>query len=80
MTQEITINDLLTQETKRNPAAFYARLRAQEPITYLGDFLGMGNTWIVTNYDDAIAVLKDPRFTKDRRKVLSPADVRLPCG
>ena len=74
MTQKITVSDLLTQETKSNPSAFYAHLRAQEPLTYVDDFLGMGKTWIITNYDDAIALLKDPRFTKDKRKVLSPGD------
>lgn len=74
MTQKITVSDLLTPETKRNPSAFYAHLRAQEPLTYVDDFLGMGKAWIVTNYDDAIALLKDPRFTKDRRKVLSAGD------
>jgi cytochrome P450 len=74
MTQKITVSDLLTPETKRNPSAFYAHLRAQEPLTYVDDFLGMGKAWIVTNYDDAIALLKDPRFTKDKRKVLSAGD------
>jgi cytochrome P450 len=74
MTQKITVSDLLTPETKRNPSAFYAHLRAQEPLTYVDDFLGMGKAWIVTNYDDAIALLKDPRFTKDRRKVLPAGD------
>ena len=74
MTQKITVSDLLTQETKSNPSAFYAHLRAQEPLTYVDDFLGMGRAWIVTNYDDAIALLKDPRFTKDRRKVLPVGD------
>jgi cytochrome P450 len=74
MDQKITMSDLLTQETKRNPLVFYAHLRAQEPIAYIDDFLGMGKAWIVTNYDDTIALLKDPRFTKDKRKVLAPGD------
>ena len=74
MTQKITVSDLLTPETKRNPSTFYAHLRAQEPLICVDDFLGMGKAWIVTNYDDAIALLKDPRFTKDRRKVLSAGD------
>ena len=73
MTQKITVSDLLTQDTKSNPSAFYAHLR-QDLLTYVDDFLGMGSAWIVTNYDDAIALLKDPRFTKDKRKVLSPGD------
>ncbi len=74
MTQKITVSDLLQQETLRNPSVFYAHLRAQEPLVYIDDFLGKGNAWIVTNYDDALAILKDPRFTKDIRKVLPPGD------
>ncbi len=78
MTQKITVSDLLTQETKSNPSVFYAHLRTQEPLIYVDDFLGMGKAWIVTNYEDAIMLLKDPRFTKDRRKVLSPVDEAAP--
>jgi cytochrome P450 len=74
MAQKITVSDLLTQETKRNPAAFYAHLREQEPLIHVDDFLGIGKAWIVTNYDDALVLLKDPRFTKDRRKVVSTED------
>jgi len=32
----------------------------------------MGESWIVTTYDDTIAVLKDPRFIKDTHKVSKP--------
>ena len=78
MSQKITVSDLLAQETKRHPSTFYAHLREQEPLTYIGDFLGMGNAWIITNYDDAIALLKDPRFTKDRRKLSSPGEGQAP--
>jgi cytochrome P450 len=73
MTQKITVGDLLAQETIRNPSVFYAHLRAQEPLISIDDFLGKGKAWIITNYDDALALLKDPRFTKDWRKVLQPA-------
>lgn len=76
MAQKITVGELLSQETKRNPSLFYAHLRAQEPLISVDDFLGMGKAWIVTNYDDAIMLLKDPRFTKDRQKVSSSADVQ----
>ena len=76
MAQKITVSDLLSPETKRNPSTFYAHLRAQGPLISVDDFLGMGKAWIVTNYDDAIMLLKDPRFTKDRQKILSSADER----
>lgn len=73
MTQKITVGDLLAQETIRNPSVFYAHLRAQEPLISIDDFLGKGKAWIITNYNDALALLKDPRFTKDWRKVLQSA-------
>src|SRR5438067_12598030 len=33
----------------------------------------IGGAWIATNYEDAIAILKDPRLIKDRLKV-SPSE------
>jgi cytochrome P450 len=69
---QITFTDLLSQETKRDPIAFYACLREQGPLIPLTSLFGMGEAWIVTTYDDAIAILKDPRFTKDIQKVSPP--------
>src|SRR5215467_5490456 len=74
MTTTLAFNDLLAQETRRNLAAFFARLREQGPLVFVPDFGGMGGAWIVTNYDDAVALLKDPRLTKDVRKLLPPED------
>ena len=72
---KITLSDLISQETKRNLIPFYARLREQEPLIYIPDDLyGMGRSWMATTYDDAVTILKDPRFTKDKRKVLPPQD------
>lgn len=57
---QITLSDLISQETKRHPSAFYGKLRAQEPLSYVtGNGMGF---WIATTYKDAIAILKDPRF------------------
>lgn len=67
MTQ-IKLHDFLSQETKRNPHVFYAQLRSVEPLHYVEEM----NAWLTTTYEDALFVLKDPRFTKDRRKVLPP--------
>ncbi len=72
MTQ-VTFSDFISQETKRNLIAFYARLRAQERLIYIPDFMGMGPAWIATNYDDAMTILRDPRLTKDKLKV-APQD------
>lgn len=67
---EITINDLLSQETKRDPHTFYAQLRSMEPLYYVEGL----NAWVVTTYEDALFVLKDPRFTKDNRKIAQPGN------
>jgi cytochrome P450 len=69
---QITQNDLINPETKRHPLAFYAHLRQQGPLTRLTDFFGSGDAWLVTHYDDVIALLKDPRFIKDMRKYTLP--------
>ncbi|GCE21767.1 cytochrome P450 family protein [Dictyobacter kobayashii] len=74
MTDHITLEDLLAQETKRNPYAFYAHLREQAPLTYITGFPGVAGGWITTSYEDAIAILKDPRFTKDVQKLFRLED------
>ena len=52
---KITLNDLLSQETKRHPSAFFGKLRAQGPLSYVtGGEMGF---WITTTYEDAIAIL-----------------------
>ena len=71
---QITFTDLLSQETKRDPVAFSARLREQGPLIHLTSPFSMGESWIVTTYDDTIAVLKDPRFIKDTHKVSKPSE------
>lgn len=61
----ITLNDLLAQETKYNPHAFYAHLRSTEPMVYVEEL----DAWLLTTYEDALWLFKDPRFTKDRNKL-----------
>ncbi|MGH2478350.1 MAG: cytochrome P450 family protein [Ktedonobacteraceae bacterium] len=67
---EMTMSDLLAQEHKSNPHAFYAQLRSTEPIIYVEGL----DAWLLTTYEDALWLLKDPRFTKDRRKITPPED------
>src|SRR5262245_28975064 len=57
--------DITTSEWKRDPFPHYARLRAEQPVVKVqsGRFQG----WLVTRYDDVLAVLKDERFIKNRR-------------
>ncbi|TMC99430.1 MAG: cytochrome P450 [Chloroflexi bacterium] len=77
---QITFTDLLSQETKRDPVAFSARLREQGPLIHLTSPFSMGESWIVTTYDDTIAVLKDPRFIKDTHKVSKPSERQDAAG
>lgn len=62
---EITLETFISQEFKRDPHTFYAHLRSTEPVFYVEGL----NAWILTNYEDALWLLKDPRFTKDSRKI-----------
>jgi cytochrome P450 len=62
--------DISSPAFKSNPYPFYAQLRDQAPayrIT-LGD---KRTAWLVTRYDDVVTVLKDDRFVKDKRTVLT---------
>ena len=63
--------DLFSPAFKANPYPTYARLREEAPIhrVALPDGRGM---WLVTRYDDVVAVFKDERFVKDWRKALTP--------
>jgi cytochrome P450 len=55
--------DLARPAFKANPYPFYARLRAEEPVCRLSAVFV--KAWLVTRYDDAVMVLKDPRISKD---------------
>ena len=69
---QITLSDLISQETKRHPSVFYGKLRAQEPLSsFTGNGMGF---WLATTYEDAIAILKDPRFINDRQRISPPQD------
>ena len=70
MTQA-TLNDAFSHP--HHPYPFYAQLRAQGPLAQIA-WRG-GNMWLVTGYDDAITLLKDPRFTMDWQKV-APTESR----
>src|SRR5574341_439466 len=63
--------NLAASEVRADPYPLYARLRQDEPVTLM-DYPMMGPrtvpTWLVTRYEDVLAVLKDPRFSNDMRK------------
>jgi cytochrome P450 len=59
---------------KAHQFPFFARLRADEPV-HRTSLLGVGDVWLVTRYDDAVAVLSDPRFVKEAKTALSPDQI-----
>ncbi len=67
--------DLASPEFKADPFPFFERLRAEEPVrrTVLADRTEL---WLVTRYDDVLALLKDPRFAKDPRAAMTPEQLR----
>lgn len=59
---------------KADPFPFYAKLRAEAPV--FQTVLPMGEpAWLITRYDDAVAVLKDERFAKDRTNAMTPSQL-----
>jgi cytochrome P450 len=70
MTQIITPN-LASPQFKANPYPFYARLRAEAPV-YRTTLPNRQTAWLVTRYDDVLALLKDERLIKDRLNVVAP--------
>ncbi|WP_405169817.1 cytochrome P450 [Paenibacillus sp. FSL H8-0280] len=53
-----------TKEFTHNPYPVYEKLRKEEPVFRVmfpqGEF-----GWMITRYEDAVQILKDPRFSKD---------------
>jgi cytochrome P450 len=56
---------------KADPYPTYSELRSTAPVhrTTLPDGRGV---WLVTRYEDVLAIFKDERFVKDWRKVMTP--------
>ncbi len=71
-TQPVTI---VSAEFKADPFPFLAHLRASDPVyrTALSD---KTSVWLVTRYDDVSALLRDGRFTKNRRNALTKEQLR----
>ncbi|HEY8598109.1 MAG TPA: cytochrome P450 [Thermomicrobiales bacterium] len=62
--------DLASPRFKANPFGFYARLRATAPAHRV-TLPGKQSAWLVTRYDDVLALLKDERVVKDPLNALS---------
>lgn len=63
-----TLNYFAAQEVKHNPYPFFAFLRETEPLYCFLLPNGL-RAWMITRYDDAVDILKNPLFCKDARKV-----------
>lgn len=70
--------NFFSPEFKANPYPIYAYLQATAPVHRVA--LPEGKVlWFVTGYEDAAAILKDPRFVRSWRDVMSPEQLaRMP--
>ena len=59
----VQFNPLLP-EVRANPYPLYHQLREEEPVHWSE----LMEAWVLTRYDDISALLKDSRFSADRRK------------
>jgi cytochrome P450 len=67
--------DLNSPAFKANPYPVYARLRDEAPIQRL--MLSKKQPmWLITRYADVVALLKDDRFSKDKRASLTPEQAK----
>lgn len=62
--------NLASPQFKADPFGFYARLRATAPVHHV-TLPGKRSAWLVTRYDDVVAILKDDRLAKDPLNALS---------
>jgi cytochrome P450 PksS len=69
MSQTSQLN-LASRQFKANPYPIYAHLRAEAPV-FRTILPTRQPAWLITRYDDALAVLKDERLVKDRRNALT---------
>lgn len=60
--------DITTDEFRQNPYPVYQRLRREEPVVF-AEKTYAGPAWLITRYNDAVTVLKDPCFSSNRLAV-----------
>src|SRR5947209_6631624 len=66
-----TMIDFTSPDLKKNPFPVMNDLRTNTPL-YCFEMPNGKHAWMVTRYDDVLAVIKDPRIVKDIRRVLPP--------
>ncbi|QBD76841.1 cytochrome P450 [Ktedonosporobacter rubrisoli] len=71
--EQITLGDLYGPETIKNPFTLNRKLRGRkEPLVRIEGVPEIGFVWLAADYEDVIAILRDPRFVKDRLKFMPP--------
>jgi cytochrome P450 len=66
--------DILNPKTRSNPQAMYEQMRQEAPVYNTISPMTGNRLWFFTRYDDAVAVLKDPRFGKDFLTHMTPEE------
>jgi cytochrome P450 PksS len=74
---DIPSPNFASAEFKADPYLVYARLRDEAPV-YRTTRAGRQTAWLVTRYDDALAVLKDERLSKDRLAGTAKRQMHIP--
>lgn len=79
MVSELDDLDLFSPAAKANPYPAFSLMRTQDPI-HLLKAEGTQRAWLFTRYEDALAVLKDQRFIKDARKLMTSEQLEQAQG
>ena len=74
MTPQFAIN-LNSPDFKADPYPVFARVRSEDPV-HLTEFPGNRKGWLITRYEEAEKVLRDPRFIKDPRHAFTPEQLQ----
>jgi cytochrome P450 len=69
-----TMIDFTSPDFKQDPFPAMRDLRTNTPM-YRFELPNGQHAWMVTRYDDVLALIKDPRIVKDIRRVLPPESV-----
>ncbi|MGH9904879.1 MAG: cytochrome P450 family protein [Pyrinomonadaceae bacterium] len=67
--------NIVSPEFKANPFPFLAHLRVSKPV-YPTTLPDKTPVWLLTRYEDVNSLLRDDRFTKNRRSALTPDQLR----
>src|SRR5215467_4244732 len=72
------VPDIVSPAFKADPVPACASLRAELPVARVSVPGVRGDAYLVTRYEDAVAVLRDERFVKDVQNARDPGALRRP--